>query len=261
MKSRSRIASRLKHPVWTPIGTVVSILALLIAAIAYFQRAPRTGALEIAAVSTGSATSIAATGTVPSLEAPLGEQIAIEDYTASPIDITVRNTGEAAVRIERIVADPLGSAEILCVPTGGPLTVSANYSVSLPVAKGAYPTSSHLEGANAPIDFVVKPASSDRMAITVGPKLDDFPSPYVFVLRLRLEGAEGKTAVTKPIALVTPKLIDNQLLTLSESNWPDLHGCISRYLDNVRSMTPPDAIRSPDFDRWLSGLERLSKSL
>lgn len=257
---RSKFVGAIKHPVWIGIGTVVTALTLVVAGVSYLQGQGGSGKLEIAAVTIESPKPIAASNiTIGTLE-----ETPRSGYAATPIDITVKNDGGVPVHITRVTAEPLYSSKFTCDLRGGGLSVTAEYSLTMPT-KFANGVAVSSEEVSATVDYLVKPRSLDRMTVTVGPD-DKIGSwlPFVFVSTLQFETDDGRILRTRPLALVTPTGIDEELERFRD---PDIRSmttgfddCLAGYLDAFKAATPADALRSPELDRWLSGLEQISQS-
>ena len=253
----AKFSGMIKHPVWTSVGTVVGVLALVVTAAGFLRDGEQPGRVEIGGIAIGSAEPITATGKAPGL----GEIEPVTNYTAAPIDITLTNTGDTPVHVVRITAEPEDSLNWACQPRGGGLAITANYSVTLPTRFVDEKVYYLAERASAPVDFTVKANSSDRMVVTVGPQ--GGLEPYVFFSTLHLETDDGGTVVTPPLAVVTPTEVDSQLRIFSDPEkqaFPGFRECLSDYLGAVESMTPEDAVRSPEFDRWIDGLQAIDRS-
>lgn len=187
---------------WTSLGAVIGVIGVVISGVQIVQAMDTPPPnLEIALLSTTGAQTITgtisdATGNYPDSPAEVG---------ATPVDITLKNSGGEPALISRIDTDVV-FAETLrdCTLSGaGPALVSANYAVKLPtdVATGTLrPGLTSTETR-----FEVKAGAVDRMELTIGP--DRQPAsgsyPVVLAVHLTLIHDDGQTLDAGTISTVT----------------------------------------------------------
>jgi len=118
---------------------------------------------------------------------------------APQIDLRVRNRGPGEARIGHVEVI-VHSSRVLegCGPaTGEGISVSENYTVSIPSDQAPPFSLIHR------LDFRVRSGSYDRFRLILGPE-NETPLPWVGAVSLRLHSDDGDDLKVGPFALVTP---------------------------------------------------------
>lgn len=255
----SRFAGAVKHPLWISIGTVVGVLGLVVAGIDYFRGQETSGGVEVASVSIASPEVIGATIAEPGL--PRIEE-PYDNFTATPIDVSLKNAGSDSFHITEITAEPRFSKRWQCDFRGGYSRISAEYSIVMPTNLQGDGSENESEAASTSVDYQVPPGSSERMLVTVGPD-DERTTNYFYVVDLKLKSDSGVELVTPPLALIASPPESNEYYDQLASSDATTDGrtieCLTAYIETVEAQIPPDAIRSAELDSWISGLKKVAK--
>jgi hypothetical protein len=171
------------------------------------------------------------------------------DVGATPVDITLKNSGGKPSDISRIDAEVLFFEEMDDCTRGGagPAMVSANYSIKLPTDEtgqtkiGTYSTDTRFE---------VKPGAVDRMVVTLGPEEQSLSSsrPKVMAVRLTLihDGGQKLDAGTVSVA-TTSENVERQVAETIDSE------CAEENLQVLDTLFAVQAIRSGELERLHTG--------
>lgn len=243
----ARILAAVKHPAWATLATLVSVAAVVLALVGVkaFSGAADgdSAALKVAALTFGTPTDVDAKA--------YGSGIPIEDATmitnsATPIDITLKNSTDSPMRIVRIETSILDAKTISCNPQGSGAMVSAFYSVKIPFEPFANNLPS--KTVTSDIDFTVKPSSVDRMVITVGPDPIGNGNPVVVSLSMKLIPESGDPVVIAPLALSQPDGVDQELRSMTR--YASMQSaCIDKTVGVLDGFLVATQIHSPDVTR------------
>ena len=142
-----------------------------------------------------------------------------EDVT--PVDVTLKNTGDTPLHFTRIETEVLSVEDVNCSRQGGGTIVSAYYKVQIPnqafTAAGQKQESTG-QTITSDIDFTVKPQSTDRMVITVGPEQVGNGGPVVVAVKMRLVPESGDPVELEPLALGQPDRSTSAAKTASSTD-------------------------------------------
>lgn len=181
------------NPLWSSLGAIVGIVSVLATTFQIYQATRDDPAdLEIAMTSIGGPLDVPAIG-IDLASNSAAPQIPVGIFRASPIDITLRNTGGEPTLISSVIVDVEHFERLSdCTTSGaGPAGVSAEYTVRLPEASVG--TGPALGEVNHDVRFEVKAGSVDRMQLTVGPEVEGLGNyPYVLGLKVSLIESGGK---------------------------------------------------------------------
>lgn len=195
----------LKHKVWATVGTVVGVVALIVA---YVQVQPddKPAALELANVSFDNPTPIEAKAGGSDMDEADWEQTTAP---ATPIDISLKNNGGAPAHIVRIETKVLDAKTISCSRQGGGAMVSAYYGVTIPY--DPFMETLTNDEISTPVDYTVKAGAVDRMVITIGPEDTGNGRPIGFAVALRLIQEQGDPIDVGPLAVSQPEGVEQEL--------------------------------------------------
>ena len=248
----SKFAGAVKHPVWISIGTLVGVLAIVIAFLQMGGGA-KSGGLEVADMTFGNPTPIDAMAGAEGMEQG---QVA---GAATPLDIALKNTGGAVVHITRIETEVSEVKIVDCSMQGGGTTISASYGVKVPVTgytAGQLVSSDALAAdpivVSTPVDYTIKPGSVDRMEVTVGPEKNFNGDPVAVAVQMRLVPDQGEPIQLASIALSQPALVEAWIPRQShftgsmyESCWKNTADFLDRVFDET-DFQSPDLVRLRD---------------
>ncbi|MFF2026903.1 hypothetical protein [Rhodococcus koreensis] len=168
---------------WIIVGTFLTILAIA-ASTALLWPKPARPALEVAALRVADPSKIDAD--LYNAVSDAKEPFENESIDATAADITLKNNGTAPALITGAEVDVLYAEQMKdCTQGGGgPVVVSAGYSVKLPTPVPPRPFTVDRE-----MRYEVKGGSTDRMTLSVGPDRQSFSSrlPYLIVAHISLE--------------------------------------------------------------------------
>lgn len=201
-KPRSNLVGAIKHPVWVSVGTVAAVLSLVVAGVSYLQSQNRSGQLEVAAVTIENVTELQGanfdiTGSNPDSPMNVG---------AMPIDVTLKNNGNASVSIAKIEAElvsQVGKVKDCTTVGAGPAAIKAEYAVRLPY--DANTGEVRKQPVLAETDFKIDPGRVERLAVTVGPGEQTWYSALLLEVRLRLIQDDGTEIDLPKVVLITPQ--------------------------------------------------------
>ena len=249
-----RVVNKLiNHPLWTSLGAITGVIGIVVSIVQLSDSSDSRytpAELEVPMMAVDSPEEIDGTVTYPD------NGIRPITVTSSPVDITLKNNGDKPALITKADAEVVFFSPLQdCTPGGArPGYVSADYSINLPtlddagsVALGAYSTS---------MRFEVKPASVDRMRLTIGPKRQTYAgnNPLVMAVRLTLihHGSDDLEVGTVAMA-ITGEKVQSQI---EDANNPE---CAKRNLEILDNLYAIQAYRAPDLDRMRKKYQQLSR--
>ncbi|MFT3661084.1 MAG: hypothetical protein QM809_06700 [Gordonia sp. (in: high G+C Gram-positive bacteria)] len=231
----SKILAAVKHPVWVGAGIVV-VVAVALAAV-FLPGDSGSSTAEIAELSFGDLTPIKAVDSCgPACGYSLDETPPIPDTEITPVDITIKNTADQPFTITMIEAEILENKNVGCFRAGGGRVISAFYMIKIPAAKQE-PTT-----VSTSVDFTVKPNSSDRMVVSVGPDKLYF-DPDATLLRLKLIPKSGTPLITETLAMIPPSAVTVQEKNFRTSN----KQCLQETADTLERFTQKSKFQNSGF--------------
>jgi hypothetical protein len=240
----------IEHPLWTSLGAIIGVVGIVVS---IYQLAGGPGytpaALEVAIVSMSTPAEIEATVTSP------GSDQQRMTVIAAPVDITLKNNGDKPALITAIEAELLYYKPLddCASPGAGPGVISAYYSIKLPTPgydettnPGPYLTSTRFE---------VKPASVDRMQLTIGPEEQLWATNYAKVMAVRLtlvhDGSEKLEVGTVEIA-TTGENVQNQI------EHSKIRSCAKDNMAVLDELYAIQGYHAPDLDKLRAAYQRLA---
>lgn len=250
---RQVIAKIFLHPVWTGIGVLAAVPCIQVSARARVQPDAETGSgVAVSAISFGDDRTVEAvsygswdkTDTMPA------------DKRATPIDITLTNKGSVSVRFTELKATVVSAKSVSCTQQGGGVLVSAEYTIRVPFE----PFQSRLTAneVSKDIDFSVKPGSSDRMAVTIGPTEEGNGDPVPIAVKIELKNGSGVALPIGTVAIVQPDSADSQIERLQKYTGLGLaDACVQEAEAEMLMMRQASQAQSPAFERLREALPRI----
>ncbi|WP_448221916.1 hypothetical protein [Gordonia iterans] len=247
---RPRLTSALTSKAWISIATVVSALSLVVAGIVYFEGEDSSSGLTIAAVTMERPAMI---GTVRTSN---GGGF---DVQTAPVDISIKNTSDAPVRIREIRGEVIYFQILaVCKMGGASGAITASYSLTIPTKSerapgGEYRTAVADRQVNRHIDFTVKSSSLDRMEISFGPDRQGGDAPPIVALNISLVTADGKvldvgTAAGGPYQ----GEVDVQKIWRKDFYGKDGEDCARQNADAVQHAIDMSTVHSPQLTELVS---------
>ncbi|QZA06316.1 hypothetical protein K3U94_14900 [Mycolicibacter heraklionensis] len=202
----SKVVGAIKHPAWVGVGTLAGVLTLVVAGVGYFQSANKAGGLEVSAVTVENV--IELSGAEFDATGHSSERF-VMDVGATPVDVTLKNNGRAALTIKKIQAQLINEVskrdsyvKNCAFSGGGPAAITAEYALSLPVDSSGELTK---QPALTDTEFKIEPGSVERLSVTIGPGEDSFYSLRVIEVGLRLIQDDNQEVNLPNIVLITPQ--------------------------------------------------------
>lgn len=169
-----------RDPATRILIVVTSLVVMLVVVVSIQARPTPRAALELVKAAFDSEAKVDA-----DFFAPNGVRYERGQISAATIDITLKNNGDAPAVVTGVSVDVLLFEDLEdCRRTGGPVNVSASYTINLPTPIPNAPFS-----VSRDVRFEVRGNTSDRFTLTVGPDEDrvgDFLSPRLIAFDVRL---------------------------------------------------------------------------
>lgn len=148
----------------------------------------------------------------------------VMDVGATPVDVTLKNNGRAALTIKKIQAQLINEVskrdsyvKNCAFSGGGPAAITAEYALSLPVDSSGELTK---QLTLTDTEFKIEPGSVERLSVTIGPGEDSFYSLRVIEVGLRLIQDDNQEVNLPNIVLITPRITSRK-----PSRWPTAAIC------------------------------------
>jgi len=164
---------------------------------------------------------------------------------SSTIDVTLRNTGDAAAFLSSVEFTLLYAEEMYnCKESGGEVRASANYSLKVPMSPPPVPFT-----VSQDISFQVEAGVNDRLTFTVGPAEQSLSSdiPVLYVVDIALKHSDSSTPFRVGTAAVMsrPDSGQDQLATAIDNGD---YACAEHNSMLLNKMYEIPAVRSPDLE-------------
>lgn len=218
MRKRSKGLGTLRHPVWGSIATVITAATVGLTVWQVGFTGDKPAVLEVANVSLGE------TQPIDSFvwESYAPNEKKSSSSTVTPIDVSIKNNGDAPLKINKIEAAVHFATVVDCTRQGGGMMSSASYSVILPQTKfqpmlsvaDKVPADIPEELVTVTADFTVEPKSTGRFDLTVGSSEQFKEDPAVISVTLELVSDTGLTAPLGTFALVPPNRAEKGIETI-----------------------------------------------
>jgi len=213
----SKVTDAIKHPVWISVGTVVGVLALVVAGFTYLRANGSSGdGLTVAAVTLGTPINL---GGVEEGATGYPEDRRPTNVSAAPVDITFKNAGSSTAGISSVTAQVLKGVNLnSCLQQGaGASQILAEYALKVP-ARQLFDEGAAVDPVSDPIDFKVEPGETGRLAVTVGPDGQYDNNLIVMAVRLVFQVDDGTTVETEPLVIGTTEAIIDQFVSDAANN-------------------------------------------
>lgn len=258
-EQRSQASRVISHRFWIVLGCLVSVIGLVAAVVGFLvTRTTSTAAdLEVAAVSMDQIVDLEYTAIYPDgFDKPVA---------AAPLDITLKNNGDEPIRITKILGEVIDFQKLEPCRTGGASDPEVSASYTLKVSTERKPIDSAGGGGlvvtdnrpTAPVDFVVKPGTADRMEVSFGFDEEQVGGvPSIVVVKVSLVTEDGDVLEVGTAAGGINQAHVREVTEFYASSYGN--ECAVRNTETLDQALGLSTVHSPLFDELLSALRSLN---